>query len=206
MRAVTFCSVSLLAAIAACNPYSPDLGDAPFKCGTDDPVCPDGYECVEYSASDKVCERIGTENPDDPDAGGNNNVDCNDDSSIEPNDTTANATLTPIPDFDTDVSFVQLAICPSTDKDLFRFRVDVADQQNVKATVTTQVAQGQLLVSILNGSGQTIVNGAPISNTQIVASMNDLSTGVWYVQVAAPEGVENNYALDIVTCTGAPCP
>jgi hypothetical protein len=204
--AASLCAVAAAAAAAAagCSSYAPDLGDAPFRCGTDEPRCPDGYECVEYSSSTKVCERADGdgERPDAADVGPG----CNDDSSIEPNDDPGNATLTPIPDFDTDVSFVRLAICPSTDKDLFRFRVDVADQQNVKATVTTPVAEGQLLLSILNGDGQTIVNGAPASDTTIVASLSDLSTGVWYVQVAAPDGVENNYALQITTCQGAPCP
>ena len=31
-------------ALAACNPYDPDLGSHPFKCSNDG-TCPEGYTC-----------------------------------------------------------------------------------------------------------------------------------------------------------------
>ena len=49
------------AALAACNPYSPDLGQQPFKCGSMSPQCPGGYECVAG-----FCESTGGD--DQPDA------------------------------------------------------------------------------------------------------------------------------------------
>ncbi|HEY4180936.1 MAG TPA: hypothetical protein VGM90_29035 [Kofleriaceae bacterium] len=41
-----------LAALNACSPYSPDLGNAPYICADTDPKCPDGY----------ACQAIGTQN------------------------------------------------------------------------------------------------------------------------------------------------
>ena len=35
-----------------CNTFDPDLGDEPFRCGAEEPRCPDGYECDE---STQVC-------------------------------------------------------------------------------------------------------------------------------------------------------
>jgi len=188
--------------LAAC--YSPDLGDTPFRCGTDDPKCPDGYTCHVYSPSEQICER-GSGGADANGGSDGSNLNCNDDSSIEPNDTTANAWVSPIPSTMSSVSLVQLAICPSTDKDLFRFGVEV-NGKNMKATVTTDVASGPLLLQVLNGAGATIANGTATSQTQIVVAVNNLAIGSYYVSVAANgEGVENNYTIDIVTCDGAPC-
>lgn len=197
-------SLLLLSAglLAAC--YNPDLGDTPFRCGTDDPKCPDGYTCHVYSPSEQICESGAST----VDAGGGSDggdLTCNDDSSIEPNDTTANAWVTPIPSTMPSVSLVQLAICPTTDKDLFRFAVE-ANGKNMKATITTDVQSGPLLLQVLNGGGATIANGQATSQTQIVVAVNNLAIGSYYVSVGANgDGVENNYTIDIVTCDGAPC-
>ncbi len=195
-------TVGAVALGAACNPYDPELGDSPFRCGTDEPRCPSGYECVEYSPAEQICESGGGDEPE-PDADPDN-LDCNDDGAIEPNDTTATAWTTPIPASRPDISLVQLAICPDTDKDLFRFGVEV-NGKNVRATVTTSVADGQLLLQILNGGGAVIANGQATGAEQIIVAVNNLAIGTYYVQVSAPVGVQNNYTLDIVTCDGPPC-
>jgi hypothetical protein len=185
--------------IAACNPYDPDLGNNPFRCGTDEPSCPGGYVCNE----DNVCVK-GSGGA--PDAGSDgSSLTCNDDSDIEPNDMVSNAFVTPIPDFDTCVALRQLAICPDTDKDLFRFRVDDTGK-NMRTTVTTDVSAGQLTLRVLNGSGNAIGSGLPINSTEIEIVINNLSTGNYYVEVGAPAGVQNNYLLDIVTCDQSGCP
>ncbi|CAN5720994.1 hypothetical protein BH11MYX2_BH11MYX2_27760 [soil metagenome] len=44
----------LIAALAACSPYSPDLGNAPYICADTDPRCPDGYACQTIGAQN-VC-------------------------------------------------------------------------------------------------------------------------------------------------------
>jgi hypothetical protein len=196
------------AATAACNPYDPDLGAAPFRCGADD-ACPDGYSCVEHSPSEKICEREGDPGGDDdgdgPDA--SQGVQCNDDSAIEPNDMTSNATTTPIPNLQMDVSYTELAICPDADKDVFRFGVSATDA-NVRAIVTAQLSDGDLSLQILNGSGAVIANGTALTSTELQVVVNNLAIGTYYVQVSGKDGAQNNYEIEIVTCTsgGSGCP
>ena len=95
-RLAGLAAVATLAALGACNPYDPDLGDSPFRCGTSDPKCPDGYECMVYSDTLQLCERgADTSSPDARIDG--SGLTCNDDSSVEPNDDINTAWTTPIP-------------------------------------------------------------------------------------------------------------
>jgi hypothetical protein len=74
-------SLLVCAALAlACNPYDPDLGDTPFRCGTDEPRCPDGYVAVEESVVRCICERAATA----PDGGPSDYV-CDGDPFENPN-------------------------------------------------------------------------------------------------------------------------
>lgn len=190
-------SLSFLAALAACNAYDPDLGPAPFRCDPDG-RCPDGYSCVE-----QICERAGGGDPvDEPDADPGQNLECNDDSSIEPNDQTANATATGITTTDACTCLVQLAVCPESDQDLYWFRT-VGNNTSVRATIKTDVGAGELQLQILNGSGTVTSTGIPTSGTRIDVSQANLSQGTWYVRVQAPESapVENNYTFELATCT-----
>jgi hypothetical protein len=185
----------LLVALAACDPYSPDLGDSPFRCGENN-ACPGGYQCVAYSQTDRVCEKS-SGNPDDPDGG--SNVVCNDDSSIETNDAPNDAHILPIPSME-DVRMVQLAVCPTGDQDYYRFGVN-ENGKNIHVTLTTEVSDGLLALQIL---------GATTSPTTIEVPVNNLSIGDYYVRVAAhPDepSAQNNYTLDVLTCgpAGGPC-
>jgi hypothetical protein len=206
MRALPCVLTSLIAAVAAiaggaCDPYSPNLGYQPFRCGTDEPRCPDGYQCMEYSETEHLCEA--GEPPDEtPDAGDEEL--CNNDEAIEPNDTTSNAWSTPIPDFRTCVSLVSLAICPAGDKDLYRFRVDSAGK-NLKAEVTANIGAGPLTLRVLNGSGAAVANGQAIDGDTLQLIFNNMAAGTYFVEVAAPEGVTNNYTIDIFTCDETSC-
>ena len=111
-------SIAASALLGACNTYDPELGETPFRCGLDNPRCPDGYECVTFSASEEICTRIG----DDPgvrpdggngDGGGGGAFVCNNDSEIEPNESLSDPTLTGIPQAQSEVRYTTLAICPS---------------------------------------------------------------------------------------------
>jgi hypothetical protein len=195
--------VPILLVFAACDPFSPDLGDAPFRCGADG-ECPDGYQCIIYSQAQRVCERLGGD-PGDPDSGVP--VQCNDDSQVEPNDTSP--WVTPIPASRNDLTLIGLAICPTTDVDLYRFGIDV-NGKNVRVTVTTEVAAGALSLQILR-QNQVIGNGAVVSPTEIELSLGNLATDSYDVKIAAgAAGVQNNYSLEIVTCgpgsPGTTCP
>ena len=202
MRALLTCVASPLLFLLACNPYDPDLGDHPFRCGSTEPRCPDGYACNEDT---DVCER-GEPTPDAAVTDGTP-LSCNDDSSIEPNDTTSQAFTTPIPDSKTCVEMISLAICPDSDKDLYRFRIDpgTPPRNNMKTVVETNVSAGQLTLRVLNGSGNAIGSGLPVDTAHIEVVINNLAAGDYYVEVSAPTGVENNYNLDIFTCEETGC-
>jgi hypothetical protein len=199
--------ILLLLAFAACNPYSPDLGDTPFRCGSEDPRCPDGYECIEHSASMHICEREGFNEVDAGPEEDAAELVCNDDSDIEPNDTIAQAFLTPIPTFRSCTNMVSLAVCPSTDKDLYSFRVET-NGKNLRSTLTLDVSRGQLELKILNGSGATIANGAVLDGNTIQVTVPNMAVGTYYVQVGSPteSTIENNYTIEINTCDVAGCP
>ena len=47
-------SALLVIAIAACTPYDPSLSETPFFCGSGDPQCPDGYQCVQQATGSAV--------------------------------------------------------------------------------------------------------------------------------------------------------
>ncbi len=189
--------------LVACDPYSPNLGPQPFRCGTDEPRCPGGYVCMEYSDTEHVCES--GEPIDEPDARADSGTACNNDSSVEPNDTTGNAWTTPIPDFRACVSLVSLAVCPAGDKDLYRFRVDVAGK-NLKAEVTADLGASPLTLRLLVGTaGTSVTSGQPIDGNTVQLVANNLAANTYFVEVAAPEGVTGNYTMDIFTCDEASC-
>src|SRR5687767_11496553 len=118
MRALMTSALLALAAAAGCNSYDPDLGQAPFRCGSSEPRCPRDYTCVTYSDTEEICENLNLVEVDggDGDGGG---LDCADDSQIEPNDSADLATDTQIPQSQDDYRLVGLAICPDTDQDWF---------------------------------------------------------------------------------------
>lgn len=193
-----------VATLSACNPYDPDLGERPFRCGTDEPICPDGYECVQETPADQICVRTGgggsavDAGPGAPDAGP---FVCNDDNELEPNDTIQTATLTPIPDLRQDYSLVRLAICPTTDVDIFRFRIE-SMAKNMKATVQFNSGVGALTLDILNSTGSPIATASGGTNPDVKELIvRNMPIGVYYVKVGAAAGVQNNYQLNILTTT-----
>ena len=58
MRSVVH-AVPVLAALGACTPYDPQLGNTPFYCGSADPKCPDGYTCEMSGGGSGVCTKTG---------------------------------------------------------------------------------------------------------------------------------------------------
>lgn len=195
-------AVACLSLASSCDPYSPNLGDnPPFRCGTDEPRCPDGFTCVEYSATDTVCVKSGdAPRPD----GGNADVDAPSQlecafEELEPNESITDPTITPIPDFGPDYELVGLQICPDTDVDVYRFRIDITGK-NVKVDINYRSSQGELVLDILNSTGTTIIAGtAVVGNPDILrGEVPNLASGTYYAQVRSASGVRNNYDIDIV--------
>lgn len=198
MRTLILTSM-LAASIAACTPYSPDLGPAPFKCGPADAEkrCPDGYTCLpgSGSAAPDVCVENGGDGTI-PDGGGNGN--CANDSSLEPNDSTATAWITPVDQTKT-FPLSSLAICPAGDKDTYSVSIMSANE-NLEMIVVYETGGADLQGAILNSSGIAIANAtATTANTKRAYTPN-LPIGVYYVQVSGPASgttTTNNYKLDI---------
>lgn len=196
---------ALLAAVAAagCNTYDPSLGQAPFRCGSSEPRCPRDYTCVTYSESEEICELLGL--PDGGDVGGDGggDFDCADDSEIEPNDTTELATNTFIPSMQDEYRLVGLSICPDTDNDYFMFQIDVAGK-NLRADLNYQSSRGQLFMSVLNSMGTVVREAEAVPGMPDVlrADVANMPQGMYYVQVRAAVGFQNNYTIDIVTSGG----
>jgi hypothetical protein len=191
-----FLSLGALGAIAACNPYDPDLGSQPFRCGTDDPRCPDGYHCVEYTPDNRICEKEGEDHTADAGPSDGRPFSCADDDQIEPNNTIQNATLAnPDPEY----SLAGLAICPAGDIDVFRFRTD-ADAPNIEVKVNYDSSQGQLILDIRNSSGVKIADGAadPTNPDLLVAHVANADAGAKYTQVqGANDQIQNNFSITI---------
>jgi hypothetical protein len=192
------------AVAAGCNPYDPDLGNAPFECGTSEPRCPEGFTCHTYSDTNEICERTQSSDVDAP--GGT--FQCANDSSIEPNNDVQTAFVTPIPSMPS-YSLVGLSVCPTGDRDHYRFDINV-NGLNFEATVAGVANRTSLSLNVLTAAGALVASGRPVGgNPQVVkiAVENRLAVGSYIVQVQSPDNTENNYDLTLKVCsTTLPCP
>lgn len=184
------------ASLAACTPYDPDLGNAPFFCGPADQEqrCPEGYTCMpSASGGTEVCVAPNGMIPVD-----GNNTNCADDRMLEPNDSTATAWITPV---DTTKSFplASLAICPSGDKDNYSIMMTTANQ-NLEVVVEWEAGGAELQAAILNSGGVAIANATTtVANTKRAYTPN-VPSGIYYAQVFGPNQgsvTTNNYKLSI---------
>ncbi len=197
------------ALLAACNPYDPDLGEQPFRCGTSEPFCPEGYTCVIYSPSDQFCEQSAgpiVDGGGDSDGGADLTCGPNDppsDAELEPNESITDPTITPIPDFGDDYDLVNLVICPESDIDVFRFRIDVTGK-NGRIEVRYNESQGTLLVDMLNSTGVSIRTATPFGgdNGVLRADVTNMAQGQYFAQVKSMGGIRAAYDISIITTTG----
>jgi hypothetical protein len=191
--------------LASCNPYNPDLGFEPFQCGDSEPRCPLGYTCKVYDEGE-ICQKSDGDLPDggagDGD-GGSSNFQCNDDTSVEPNDEMLNSFDSGIPDVRTTFALVGLAICPPSDVDLYKFEVTQTGM-NVRAEIDVQADGGSLVLDILNMSGTTIASGSAISGTPntLRAEVPNLASGTYYVKIGSGGAGENNYERIEINTSG----
>ena len=186
---------------AACTPYDPDLGPAPFICGPVDqtPRCPEGYTCQTTSSGDYCLAPMGTVPVD-----GNNSM-CADDSQLEPNDSYMQAFQTPVATTKMTLTFAGLAICPAGDKDTYSVTITTMGQ-NLEVITEYDAGGAQLNGSILNAGGTPIANASPVTGEagKLRAYVANLPVGTFYAQVYGPNmgGLQtNNYKLTI-TVTG----
>jgi len=205
MRTLILSSILAAASLAACSPYSPDLGAAPFRCSTDpdqDQRCPDGYTCIPGQGSNaaEVCVENGGDGKI-PDGGGNSN--CANDSSLEPNETTATAWISPV-DSSKTFDLAALAICPAGDKDTYSVMIQAANE-NLEIIIEYEAGGADLQGAILNSGGVPIANATSTGANTKRAYVANLPIGIYYAQVSGPASgtlTTNNYKLKFVVTGG----
>lgn len=186
---------AIVSAAAACSPYDPDLGESPFLCGPTEqnPRCPDGYTCTMMGTAE-YCLAMGGSVPVDA-----SNLNCADDSSLEPNDSIQTAFVTPVATTKNTLTFAGLAICPAGDKDNYSITITTANQ-NLEVIIEYDAAGADLQGSILNAGGTPIANASPTTPGVRRAYTPNLPTGVYYAAVFGPMMgglTTNNYKLTI---------
>jgi hypothetical protein len=195
MRSLLFFA---LVSAAACSPYDPDLGQAPFLCGPADqnPRCPDGYSCQMDGNGAEYCLAPSGMVPVDA-----NNLNCADDSNLEPNNDKDHAWQTPTP-LPTPFKLAGLSICPAGDKDDYAITITTANQ-NLEVLIEFDASGAVLQGQILNMGGTAIAMASAVSGTEgmLRAYTPNLPTGVYYASVFGPADGEplttNNYKLTI---------
>ena len=200
MKALFFTLVtSPLLAIAACSPFDPDLGAAPYLCSAVSQECPEGYTCQttgQAAPKDMACLPVGGMLPD----GGSSGFQCLEDTFGE-NDTTAGAFPTPVAA--SNAMFAALtSICPETDKDTYS--ITVASPTTLKVTTTWETGSA-VNVQVLNAGGTSIGNGAPHGNNENCVCLKDLPQATYFAQVSAAASVKNNYRVEIKVISTAEC-
>ena len=200
-------SLVAVAGLIACNPYDPELGENPFRCGTAQPRCPDGYSPVDTEGA-TICECVkGQSFSPTIDAGEATSIDaavrelsCNDDSRVtgDPggNESTAEAAPAVI---DVTRSWVErkLAICPASDVDVFA--IDLGEQAvTIKGKIQFDPLYGLLALNILSPGGDSVASGL-LTGNQVLATHTTQSAGTYFVRVkAAAAGNKNNYLIEVV--------
>ncbi len=186
--------VFLAAPLGACSPYSPDLGAAPFLCGSADPKCTDGYSCMPNGSGSPVCVDSSGKIPD-------AHTDCADDSALEPNNDYHHAFATGVADQKKSIPYAGLAICPAGDVDDYSIQI-TAEGQNLELVAVFDPNGATLSMSILNAGGVSIASASPVTGMQgtIRAYTANLPTGTYYAEVKGPTSgtlLTNNYKLTI---------
>jgi hypothetical protein len=175
--------------LAACNPYDPNLGDIPFRCGTDEPRCPDGYVAVEVSAIRCECHRASSV----PDGGGE--YFCNfdpSDTGESRNDSAANAATIDVETNPT-LNLVDRSICPRGDEDHYAMMAPRVGTHIFMRVVydRTRLAPG---LDITNQEGASLMplRGEPEPGV-VTAEHDTMFPGIYVLKVIAAE--ETNYSL-----------
>jgi hypothetical protein len=197
-----------LGALGACSPYSPDLGDTPFLCGSGEPQCPDGYTCMAGSGGGpSYCATHGGMLPADASMGGGDGgggPDCSADQNLEPNDTIQQAFSTGVEDQRSTLQLAGLAICPGTDKDTYSAVLTGTHNLEVTVTYGTPETPGPALqASIVSSVGTPLASATPMGNGTIHAWAANLPAGAYYVQVQAGTvggDTTNTYKLTVTAC------
>jgi hypothetical protein len=179
--------------VAACDPYDPALGEAPFLCGPPDNPCPEGYHTETRLAGNpptNTCVCVtGITTID----AGSGDYACNSDTH-EPNETATAATTTAIGITNT-TSFNGVAICPATDFDYYK--MDLDNGQQLTVTVTFDSTRTAPTLEIVDAAGGIHAVGAASGADKVVAIWPCDVSGYAYAKVSG--SVEVNYTIRMET-------
>ena len=182
------------AALAACSPFAPELGNTPYLCADQEPRCPESYACLEDGNGRSICVAPGGTLPDArPDSGGG--FQCAPDDVLEPNDTIAEA-------FQTDVgvgppvrAFGPISTCPEGDRDHYQINVVTA---NRGIEVITRWDSGlPVSCAILNEAGGLIANGTAMGTNATRACAIGLTVRPYYAVAFSPMNLKSNYRIEM---------
>ena len=190
-------SVSTLCAAllaAGCDPSDPELGDQPYRCGTEEPKCPQGYVCVERFDREQYCYREDSATRD----GGITSPDaapftCADDSSTEPNEEIDSAQPVLMVESGRLFDIAGLAICPTSDVDVIRF-----DGISVTVDLRFLASRGALLLDIVDDTGDLLSDSVIVDGDlgHLRAQVPSTRSITGYARVrAATSGIRNNYTI-----------
>jgi hypothetical protein len=189
-------ALACLTTLAACDPFTPNLGPDPFRCARTPPLCPDGYACV-LTQGVPVCTLHGEQARE---AGtreaGQTPIDMPQtcpDVDLEPNDSTTQAT--PLPR--QSVTLEKLALCPVGDVDFYS--LDLLQSDNLTVDLFQTLAQTQVAdLEVLAGDGKTVLGSATGANTDQHVALSVPSAGKYYIYVLGDSPlVTTAYSLQI---------
>jgi hypothetical protein len=191
--------IPFVSLLAACSPFSPDLGVAPYKCATEEPRCPTGYTCEEGDPSDTtthVCVANGETAPD----GGGGGFQCLEDT-FGQNDTKDGAFVTPVAG--QNQMFAALtSLCPAGDQDHYQINLTTVSALKVSGTWESGMP---VSVAILNAGGTSIGNGTLKGDQESCVCLKDLPMGQYFARVFAGGQVQNNYRVEIKVIQNTEC-
>lgn len=196
IKQLAFVFTAGIAIVASCSPFDPNLGNQPYKCGDGDPACPDGYFCMEVTATDRRCVSANGSEVDAMQMG----FPCADDMALEGsarNDTPQTAYQTPVDSQRLDLTLAGLALCPEMDKDNYAVTISAANAQKAIELVVGWDSGQPISASILNAGGTSIGNATARGEKEIRACVPNMPAGTYYASVFATGSTKNNYRLSI---------
>jgi hypothetical protein len=191
--------VGAAALLAACSPYNPDLGNAPYLCAMAEPFCPEGYFCqttTEPAPRDRICVSEGGLMPDSMQTG----FPCANDSNLEGgsrNDTPMTAYQTPVDTQRLDMTLADLALCPAGDKDHYAVTLSAANAMKAIEVIVSWDSGQPISMSLLNAGGTALVNGTANGEKSLRACAPNLPAATYHGAVFATGQTQNNYRLSI---------
>ncbi len=188
------------AALAACSPFDPELGNAPYLCAAQEPRCPDDYTCLDDGAGRAVCVQMGGVLPDAGPDGPPGGFQCAPDGMLEPNNLITEAFQTDVGTNEPGRAFGPISLCPEGDRDHYQINITTA---NKGIEVITRWETGMpVSCSILNQAGTSVSNCTAMGLNARRACAANLTTpgspsGIFYALAFAPENHRNNYKIQM---------